>query len=488
MVDVTETPSSIVSLSLWAVKFVEYVEFHLKVPFYHIILEVLLFVWIVRLLTRKSYIPKESRLELTKEEEDKIIAEWEPQPLVPKDLIIPEYVQNPKLISGKPAYRIIVDGKDCLNLSSMNFLGFVGNNEIEDSSIAALHKYGVGTCGPRGFYGTIDVHLNLEKKIADFLETEEAILYSYGFSTVSSAIPAYSKRTDVIFCDKGVSFAIQKGIVASRSRVYWFDHNDMEDLERKLKEQHEKDIKNPKKAAVTRRFLVVEGIYANYGDIVPLPKLIELKNKYKVRVFIDESFSFGVLGARGKGVTDHFNIPLSEIDLVTVSLETSLGSVGGFCAGSSFVVDHQRLSGQGYCFSASLPPLLAVAAETGLTIMEKNPAMFSILRENSQRFRQELQGLHGLKIEGEDFSPVIHLRLIEDSSKRLTNNEKEEKLEAIVQLCLQKNVSITVARYLKDMELFQPEPSIRICINSKLSEEDIISSATIIKEAAVYLL
>jgi len=483
----TETSAGILSLSLWMVKFVDYVESTLQVPFLHLLLEVLLVLWIIRLMTRKSYNPKESKLELTKEEEDKLIAEWEPEPLIPVDEKVPEYVRNPKYIEGKPGYKITIDGKECLNLCTMNFLGLVGNPTVEASAIETLKKYGVGTCGPRGFYGTIDVHLQLEQKIASFLGTEEAILYSYGFATVSSAIPAYSKRTDVIFCDKGVSFAIQKGISASRSKVYWFEHNDMYDLECKLKEQEEKDKKNPKKAAVTRRFLVVEGLYVNYGDIVPLPDLIELKNKYKVRVFIDETISFGVLGANGRGVTEHFNIPLSEIDLMAVSLEASLGSVGGFCAGTSFVVDHQRLSGQGYCFSASLPPLLSVAAETGIKLMEEDTGMFEKLRGNAELFRKELEGLSGFEVMGHQASPVIHLRFLE-VNENMTREEEEDKLQSIVDQCLEKGVGLTVSRYLNDLELYLPKASIRISVNVNLTEEDVKSSAEIIKEVAKSLL
>jgi serine palmitoyltransferase len=118
------------------------------------------------------------------------------------------------------------------------------------------------------------VHLELEERLAKFFKVEEGIIYSYGFSTIASAIPAYSKRGDVIFCDKGVHFAIQKGLTASRSNIKFFKHNDIDDLIRLLKEQEDDDIKNPKKAKATRRFLVVEGLYLNYGDICNLPKMV----------------------------------------------------------------------------------------------------------------------------------------------------------------------------------------------------------------------
>lgn len=136
---------------------------------------------------------------------------------------------------------------------------------------------------------------------------EEAVLYSYGFATVSSAIPAYAKKGDVIFVDEGVNFAIQKGLQASRSRVEYFKHNDMEHLERLLLEQEQRDKKDPKKAKSVRRFIVVEGLYVNYADLCPLPKIIEFKWRFKVRVFIDESWSFGVIGKTGRGKLNEKN-------------------------------------------------------------------------------------------------------------------------------------------------------------------------------------
>ena len=172
---------------------------------------------------------------------------------------------HPKIVSGAVGKRIVVDGHDCLNLGSHNYLGLLEETEIQKDAIKTVRKYGVGSCGPRGFYGTIDVHLELEERIAKFMGMEEAVLYSYGFSTVASAISTYSKRKDVVFAyvlftmhnhnlssqsvfpihssDECVNFAIQKGLDASRSRIVYFKHNDMDDLERLLDEQKRLDKK-----------------------------------------------------------------------------------------------------------------------------------------------------------------------------------------------------------------------------------------------------
>jgi serine palmitoyltransferase len=138
----------------------------------------------------------------------------------------------------------------------------MNHEQIKEKAILALRKYGVGSCGPPGFYGTIDVHLELESKIATFLGSEDAILYSQGFSCISSAIPAFSKRTDLIVADESVSFAVQKGMQVSRSTVKWFKHNDMADLERVLREVQQ-ELKR-KKAPLTRQFIVVEGVVLQF--------------------------------------------------------------------------------------------------------------------------------------------------------------------------------------------------------------------------------
>ena len=262
----------------------------------------------------------------------------------------------------------------------------------------------------------LDVHLDLESRLAKFMELEEALIYSYGFSTIASAIPAYAKRGDIIFADEGVNFAVQKGLEASRSDVRFFKHNDMKDLERLLEAQQMKEIKDVKNSKVVRKFLVVEGVYMNSGDICPLPEIVELKIKYKVRLFVDESISFGTLGTHGKGVTEYFGIPADHLDLIMGSLEYAIPSVGGFCVGSSFVVDHQRLSGLGYCFSASLPPMLAAAAISAIDSMEQQTDMFSELNRACRSLHSGLETeLHHLKLSGHRDAPVKHLRLVKST-------------------------------------------------------------------------
>uniref|UniRef100_A0A7I4Y7E9 Serine palmitoyltransferase 1 n=1 Tax=Haemonchus contortus TaxID=6289 RepID=A0A7I4Y7E9_HAECO len=401
-------------------------------------------------------------------QKDQLIAEWKPDPLVP-DSPQDHPVLNPKFADGKMTKYVRIDGKEYLNMATSNFLGFVGEKRIEERAKKTILKYGVGSCGPRGFYGTVDVHLELEADLARFMGCEEAVLYSYGFATIASAIPAYAKRGDVIFVDKGVNFAIQKGLQASRSRVEWFEHNDVDDLERLLKEQELRDKKDPKKAATTRRFIVVEGLYANTADLCPLPRIMELKWKYKVRVFIDESWSFGVIGNTGRGVTEHFGVPIIDVDMVMASLENAMASTGGFCVGRSYVVGHQRLSGLGYCFSASLPPLLATAASEGLRIIDEEPERVTRVQRLARAVHKGLEAAFvntKFAVQGFELSPMKHIIY--------SGEEAEKKLDSLVdKLFDDASIMITRARYLERDEMYPITPSARVMVQSEMTEDEI---------------
>ncbi|XP_065342345.1 serine palmitoyltransferase 1 [Cloeon dipterum] len=450
-------------------------------PTYHLLFEAGLIAWLMWLLFRPSYNPHD-RERLTRTEEQELIDEWTPEPLVPAT---PQDSRalHPRIVSGKVGKYIQLGERNCLNLGTNNYLGMIENPEIEKSALECLSHYGVGSCGPRGFYGTTEVHLDLEDKLAEYMKCEEAVVYSYGFSTIASAIPAYAKRSDVIFVDEMVNFAIQKGLDASRSQINYFKHNDMEDLERLLMEQADLDRKNPKKAKRTRRFLVAEGIYMNTGLMAPLPKLLELREKYKLRFFLDEAISFGTIGKTGHGLTEYFNIDPSELDMISGSLENSIGSIGGFCVGSHFIIEHQRLSGLGYCFSASAPPLLMAAAITALDIMQRDPSIFQTLRDNSTFIHSQLSSQlpSDLRVHGHPESVIKHIRLANPSGDKVAD---EQLLNEIVEECEEAGLALTTAAYLSDREVNLPEPSIRVTVNALLSKNEIEFAVKTLKNCA----
>lgn len=165
----------------------------LQTPTFALVLETLLLITVIWLLLHRR-----GGRRLTKEQQDYLIEQYEPEPLV-ADTDPDHPLLRTRLVQSRVGKRIVVDGHDCLNLGSHNYLGFLEDNDILEEACKCLRKYGVGSCGPRGFYGTMDVHLDLEDRLAKFMNLEEAIVYSYGFSTVASAIPAYAKRGDIVF-------------------------------------------------------------------------------------------------------------------------------------------------------------------------------------------------------------------------------------------------------------------------------------------------
>lgn len=165
------------------------------------------------------------------------------------------------------------------NLASYNFYNFTSNETLKEKAITTLRTYGVGPCGPPGFYGTQDVHMKTEADVAAHLGTPACIIYAQSFSTISSVIPSFSKRGDIIVADRAVNFAVRKGIQISRSTVRWYEHGDMEDLENVLKKVTKEQAKKP----LTRRFIITEGMFENIGDVADLPKLVRWKHAVMVR-------------------------------------------------------------------------------------------------------------------------------------------------------------------------------------------------------------
>ena len=220
-------------------------------------------------------------------------------------------------------------------MATPNSAGFNESEQMKQIAVETLREYGVGSCGPMGFYGTIgnlstsafrspiDVHIKFEEELAAFLGAESAIIYSQAFAAISSTIPSFAKRGDIIVADRGVSFAIHKGLQISRSTIRWYAHGDMKDLERVL-QAVERDNKR-KGRKLTRKFIVAEGIFENDGMMLDLPRVvrgdpqrytadaqIDLKKRYKYRLMLDESQSFGMVGEHGRGLTEYYNIPVRD--------------------------------------------------------------------------------------------------------------------------------------------------------------------------------
>jgi len=287
---------------------------------------------------------------------------------------------TPSTAAGPAAVCVAADAADgqrvlpSLDLRRSDFARLGAASAPRAAAEEALRKYGCGTCGPRGFYGTLDVHLELEAKLAYFLGTDNAIVYSFGVATISSVVPAFVRKGDLLFVDEGVHFCAAVGVRLARGEARKFAHNSVSALEEQLKAQAAtEDLRNTPASKRPRRFVLVEGLYANSGDIAPLVELLRLRDVYGFYLIVDDTLGFGTLGATGRGAAEACGVPSKAIDVLVGSLEHSLGSVGGFCAGSTQIVGHQRLSGSGYCFSASLPAYATVQAIAALELLQAEP-------------------------------------------------------------------------------------------------------------------
>lgn len=386
-------------------------------------------------------------------------------------------------VLGRSGTKVTIRGskgapQQCMDLATFDFHSLSTAPEMRDVAKKHVVAYGVGSCGPRGFYGTVKPHLDLESNLAAFLGVEASIIYSFSFATVSTLIPCFSSRGDYIVVDSGVCLPIQQGCTLSRSNVSYARHNDMFHLEELMATIQRTDSKKKK---VSRRFVVTEGVFRNSGDICHLREILELCTKYKFRLILEDSYGFGVLGATGRGTPEHFQVPTSLIDLYVGSMATSLGTVGGFCAGSAPMVDHQRLAATGYVFSASLPPYMTASASKALEMIDSTPSLVTDTQRNSKAFRQEIRSI-GLPVQlamidaTDDVSPIIHIRVTEAYLREVGKQRVEEQFARVV-VSLQEK-SILILRHLYTIEeRVENWPSLRISMKGGFSPTQVASCA-----------
>lgn len=449
----------------------------------HVIVETALIAFIVYIMIfKKTLNPKDlSKPNLSSREIEEIIDDWTPEPLVPplteEEMADAARMPVVEAFEG-PFLRVEGIEKPLLNMANFDFLGMGQRKELKQAAVEALDKYGCGSCGPRGFYGTIDVHMKIEEEVAAFMGTEEAISYSDSATTISSAIPAFAKKGDLTIVDQGVEENVQTGINLSRSTVRTFKHNDMDDLERVLQGVAEEDKRLKRNVLDQRRFIVVEGLYRNYGDLCPLPRLLELKAKYCYRLILNEALSFGVLGATGRGLAEMHGVDVREIEIVTMSMAHSLASVGGLCIGTTQVVDHQRLSAAGYCYSASAPPFVSAAASAALRMLRAEPVLVSDLRKNAEFLHLAVGAVAGLKVTSCKLSPIVHAALTGEREVGPTR----AILQAIAQRCAQAGVALTASTYIPS-EKFPPPPTLRITTNALHTTEQLEEAVRVLASA-----
>jgi len=308
---------------------------------------------------------------------------------------------------------------------------------VKDAIVSTMDHYGFGACGPRGFYGGTLPHHDLEAAIASFLEMPACIVYSSGVVTASSVLPALIQANDRVILDEDVHMGVRAGLRLTKGEVSWYRQGDIAGLESTLISLESKDKErsqqrpSEQKGRKLRTFIFAEGVSQRTGRVAPLLELLRLKEKYGAMLILDESLSLPTMGATGRGLCEHVGAQHTRVDALIGSLEHGLANVGGFCAGGHRLVEHQRLAGAGYCYSASAPPssCSAVTATLKCIDTEDGAARLLRLRQNTAKLHEVLRSaaeseggkLH-FELTSHAESPVQHLRWIgkeEDAEARL---------------------------------------------------------------------
>ncbi len=284
-----------------------------------------------------------------------------------------------ELIGG---VRVRTAGREMLMFASYSYLGLIGHPKINAAAIAAIERYGTGTHGVRLLAGTLTLHRELEETIARFKGTEDAVTYSSGYVTNLTAISTMVGRHDVVISDKLNHASIVDGCLLSGADMVRFRHNDMAELERCLQ----------KADPAAAKLVVVDAVFSMDGDIVNLPRIVELCRQYGAWLMVDEAHSIGVLGKTGRGIEEHFGLE-GVIDLKMGTLSKAIPSVGGYLAGSKDLMHLFRHASRAFIFSAALPPAQAAAAKAAFEVIVDEPERVETLRRNATHFTQGLKAL-----------------------------------------------------------------------------------------------
>lgn len=299
-------------------------------------------------------------------------------------------------ITSKQGTEVEMGGHEVLMFGSNAYTGLTGDQRIIDKAKAALDQYGSGCAGSRFLNGTLDLHVKLEKELADFIGKDETLCFSTGFSVNAGVLAVVVGRNDYIICDDRDHASIVDGRRLSFAKQLHYKHNDMEDLENILKTLPYDAVK----------LIVVDGVFSMEGDLCKLPEIVALKHKYNCSIMVDEAHGLGVFGRHGRGVCDHFGLT-DEVDLIMGTFSKSLASIGGFIAGDSDTINFLRHTCRTYIFSASNTPAATAAALEALHIIQQEPerieALWKVTRYALKRFAEE-----GFEI-GDTESPIIPL-------------------------------------------------------------------------------
>ncbi len=310
-----------------------------------------------------------------------------------KELIFAGLYPYFRVIESAQDPEVMINGRRMIMVGSNNYLGLTNHPKVKEAAINAVKKYGSGCAGSRFLNGTLTIHVELEEKLARFIRKEAALVFSTGFQVNLGVISALVGKDDVAIIDKMDHASIIDGCRLSYGEVKKFRHNDMADLERMLQHYDGKG-----------KLIVVDGVFSMEGDVVNLPRLVELAKAYGARIMIDDAHGIGVLGRTGRGTAEHFGLE-SEVDLIMGTYSKSLASIGGFIAGSEDIIHFIKHSARSLIFSASPPPASVAAVSAAVDIIENEPERIARLWDNT---RKMLDGFRSLGFQvGPSETPII---------------------------------------------------------------------------------
>ncbi len=305
-----------------------------------------------------------------------------------------------KLYSGQDVV-VNMEGKRTIMLGSNNYLALTNHPEVIKAGVEAIEKYGSGCSGSRFLNGTLDLHEKLEHDLAEFLHQESAMTFSTGFQSNLGIISGIVGRNDYMVCDRENHASIYDACKLSYGKMVRYNHNDMQDLERKLKEI-------PSDAGI---LIITDGVFSMSGDICKLPEIVDLAKKYGARVMVDDAHGLGVIGKCGRGTGEYFGLE-DQIDIYMGTFSKSLASLGGYMAGNKDVVEYLKHNSRPYIFSASMTPASVCCANKALDVLKAEPQRVERLNAISDYMRK------GLKQQGIDIiesqTPIIPIYTYQD--------------------------------------------------------------------------
>lgn len=307
-------------------------------------------------------------------------------------------------ISSALGDEVVVHGQNMIMIGSNNYLGLVNHPKVKEAAIEAIRKYGSGCTGSRFLNGTLDLHEELEERLAKFMKREAALVFSTGFQTNLGTISCLVNKDDVIVMDRSDHASIVDGCRLAYGKIMKYAHNDMDDLTRVLEIASNNGVRGG-------ILIITDGVFSMEGDIVDLPRLCSIAEEYGARIMVDDAHSIGVLGAGGRGTAEHFD-RIDKVDITMGTFSKSFASLGGFIVGDANTVHFVKHFARELIFSASIPPSAAAAVLAALDIIESEPERRENLWKNTRKMQKGFREL-GFDT-GTSQTPIIPLMIGDD--------------------------------------------------------------------------